>query len=84
MVSFALISNALVSCQVVEKVSVIVMDANDERPQFQNMPSIVDVPEVRNLVSENLYSLLNHLGSYRICVNIWPAKGSGFEREREN
>ncbi|KAI2657873.1 Cadherin-related family member 1 [Labeo rohita] len=31
--------------EVVEKVSVFVMDANDERPQFQNMPSIVDVPE---------------------------------------
>ncbi|XP_039528278.1 cadherin-related family member 1 isoform X2 [Pimephales promelas] len=31
--------------KVVEKVSVIVTDANDERPQFQNMPSIVDVPE---------------------------------------
>jgi len=43
------LSNALVSCQVVEKVSVIVTDANDERPQFQNMPSIVDVPEVRRL-----------------------------------
>uniref|UniRef100_A0A8C1S5S3 Photoreceptor cadherin n=1 Tax=Cyprinus carpio TaxID=7962 RepID=A0A8C1S5S3_CYPCA len=31
------------------KVSIVailfVMDANDERPQFQNMPSIVDVPE---------------------------------------
>uniref|UniRef100_A0A8C1RJD7 Cadherin-related family member 1a n=1 Tax=Cyprinus carpio TaxID=7962 RepID=A0A8C1RJD7_CYPCA len=26
-------------------VSVFVMDANDERPQFQTMPSIVDVPE---------------------------------------
>uniref|UniRef100_A0A672QC12 Cadherin-related family member 1 n=1 Tax=Sinocyclocheilus grahami TaxID=75366 RepID=A0A672QC12_SINGR len=32
--------------KVTEKVSVFVMDANDERPQFpQNMPSIVDVPE---------------------------------------
>ncbi|XP_073775607.1 cadherin-related family member 1a isoform X1 [Danio rerio] len=31
--------------KVVEKVSVFIMDANDERPQFQNMPSIVDVPE---------------------------------------
>ncbi|XP_030628708.1 cadherin-related family member 1a [Chanos chanos] len=31
--------------KVVEKVRVFVMDANDERPQFQNMPSIVDVPE---------------------------------------
>uniref|UniRef100_A0A9J7Y104 Cadherin-related family member 1a n=2 Tax=Cyprinus carpio TaxID=7962 RepID=A0A9J7Y104_CYPCA len=31
--------------KVAEKVSVFVMDANDERPQFQNMPSIVDVPE---------------------------------------
>lgn len=40
----------LLSCQVAEKVSVFVMDANDESPQFQNMPSIVDVPEVRNYV----------------------------------
>ncbi|XP_026117297.1 cadherin-related family member 1a isoform X1 [Carassius auratus] len=31
--------------KVTEKVSVFVMDANDERPQFQNMPSILDVPE---------------------------------------
>ncbi|TRY95940.1 hypothetical protein DNTS_001947, partial [Danionella cerebrum] len=31
--------------KVVEKVSIFVMDANDERPQFQNMPSIVDVLE---------------------------------------
>ncbi|XP_055026796.2 cadherin-related family member 1a isoform X1 [Misgurnus anguillicaudatus] len=31
--------------KVVEKVTVFVMDVNDERPQFQNMPSIVDVPE---------------------------------------
>ncbi|KAI7805319.1 putative cadherin-related family member 1 [Triplophysa rosa] len=31
--------------KVVEKVTVFVLDANDERPQFQNMPSIVDVPE---------------------------------------
>ncbi|XP_066535930.1 cadherin-related family member 1 [Hoplias malabaricus] len=31
--------------KVVEKVRVFVMDANDERPEFQNMPSIVDVPE---------------------------------------
>ncbi|XP_016366981.1 cadherin-related family member 1 isoform X4 [Sinocyclocheilus rhinocerous] len=32
--------------KVAEKVSVFVMDANDERPQFpQNMPSFVDVPE---------------------------------------
>lgn len=55
------LSNALVSCQVVEKVSVIVMDANDERPQFQNMPSILDVPEVRNLVSENPYLIILYL-----------------------
>uniref|UniRef100_A0A8C2GPA8 Photoreceptor cadherin n=1 Tax=Cyprinus carpio TaxID=7962 RepID=A0A8C2GPA8_CYPCA len=31
--------------KVAEKVSVFVMDANDERPQFQTTPSIVDVPE---------------------------------------
>uniref|UniRef100_A0A8B9LIZ0 Cadherin-related family member 1-like n=1 Tax=Astyanax mexicanus TaxID=7994 RepID=A0A8B9LIZ0_ASTMX len=31
--------------KVVEKVRVFVMDANDEQPVFQNMPSIVDVPE---------------------------------------
>ncbi|XP_053088308.1 cadherin-related family member 1-like, partial [Pangasianodon hypophthalmus] len=31
--------------KVVEKVRVFVMDANDEEPQFQNLPSIVDVPE---------------------------------------
>uniref|UniRef100_A0A8C2AQI2 Photoreceptor cadherin n=1 Tax=Cyprinus carpio TaxID=7962 RepID=A0A8C2AQI2_CYPCA len=31
--------------KVTEKVSVFVMDANDERPQFQTTPSIVDVPE---------------------------------------
>uniref|UniRef100_A0A672NI50 Photoreceptor cadherin n=1 Tax=Sinocyclocheilus grahami TaxID=75366 RepID=A0A672NI50_SINGR len=54
--------------KVAEKVSVFVMDANDERPQFQNMPSIVDVPEVRNYVSCFLnYSSLDHSGSYIIC-----------------
>ncbi|XP_036406709.1 cadherin-related family member 1-like [Megalops cyprinoides] len=31
--------------KVVEKVRVFVTDANDERPQFQNLPYIVDVPE---------------------------------------
>ncbi|KAK3573913.1 hypothetical protein QTP86_033040, partial [Hemibagrus guttatus] len=31
--------------KVVEKVSVFVMDVNDEEPQFENLPSIVDVPE---------------------------------------
>ncbi|XP_067093062.1 cadherin-related family member 1a [Osmerus mordax] len=31
--------------KVTEKVTVFVMDANDERPEFENMPSIVDVPE---------------------------------------
>uniref|UniRef100_A0AAY4CZ98 Cadherin-related family member 1 n=1 Tax=Denticeps clupeoides TaxID=299321 RepID=A0AAY4CZ98_9TELE len=31
--------------KVVERVQVFVMDANDERPQFHNMPAIVDVPE---------------------------------------
>ncbi|KAF4090380.1 hypothetical protein AMELA_G00051200 [Ameiurus melas] len=31
--------------KVVEKVRVYVMDANDEEPQFQNLPSTVDVPE---------------------------------------
>lgn len=32
--------------QVVEKVTVFVMDANDEKPEFQNMPAITDVMEV--------------------------------------
>ncbi|XP_064175245.1 cadherin-related family member 1-like isoform X1 [Anguilla rostrata] len=31
--------------KVVEKVRVFVTDANDERPQFQNLPFTVDVPE---------------------------------------
>ncbi|KAG7257021.1 hypothetical protein CRUP_008443 [Coryphaenoides rupestris] len=31
--------------KVVERVTVFVMDANDEKPQFQNMPAIVDVLE---------------------------------------
>uniref|UniRef100_A0A668A836 Photoreceptor cadherin n=1 Tax=Myripristis murdjan TaxID=586833 RepID=A0A668A836_9TELE len=31
--------------KVVEKVTIFVMDANDERPEFQNMPAIVDVLE---------------------------------------
>lgn len=35
--------------KVIEKVRVFVLDANDERPQFQNMPSIVDVPEVSDV-----------------------------------
>ncbi|XP_037542730.1 cadherin-related family member 1 [Nematolebias whitei] len=31
--------------QVVEKVTIFVMDANDEKPEFQNMPTIIDVVE---------------------------------------
>ncbi|KAM9364967.1 cadherin-related family member 1a [Pholidichthys leucotaenia] len=31
--------------KVVEKVTVFVMDANDEKPEFQNMPAIIDVLE---------------------------------------
>ncbi|KAF7656514.1 hypothetical protein LDENG_00040300, partial [Lucifuga dentata] len=31
--------------KVVEKVTVFVMDANDERPEFQNMPAIINVLE---------------------------------------
>ncbi|XP_054654282.1 cadherin-related family member 1 isoform X2 [Dunckerocampus dactyliophorus] len=31
--------------QVVERVTIFVMDANDEKPQFQNMPAIIDVLE---------------------------------------
>lgn len=34
------------SLQVVERVTVFVMDANDEKPEFQNMPAIIDVLEV--------------------------------------
>ena len=30
----------------VERVTVFVMDANDEKPEFQNMPAIVNVLEV--------------------------------------
>lgn len=37
---------SLLSYQVTEKVQVFVMDANDDKPQFQNMPAIVDVLEV--------------------------------------
>lgn len=32
--------------QVVETVRVFVTDANDEPPEFQNLPFIIDVPEV--------------------------------------
>ncbi|XP_068183992.1 cadherin-related family member 1a [Antennarius striatus] len=31
--------------KVVERVTIFVMDANDERPEFQNLPAIVDVVE---------------------------------------
>lgn len=34
------------SFQVVERVTIFVMDANDEKPDFQNMPAIIDVLEV--------------------------------------
>ena len=32
--------------QVVERVTVFVMDANDEKPEFQNLPAIIEVLEV--------------------------------------
>lgn len=32
--------------QVVERVTIFVMDANDEKPEFKNMPAIIDVVEV--------------------------------------
>lgn len=34
------------SLEVTEKVQVFVMDVNDEKPQFQNLPAILDVREV--------------------------------------
>lgn len=33
--------------QVVENVRVFITDANDEKPEFLNLPLIADVPEVR-------------------------------------
>lgn len=33
--------------QVVETVRVFVTDANDEPPEFQNLPFIIDIPEVQ-------------------------------------
>lgn len=33
--------------QVVENVRVFITDANDEKPEFLNLPFVVDVPEVR-------------------------------------
>ncbi len=33
--------------QVVENVRVFITDANDEKPEFLNLPLVVDVPEVR-------------------------------------
>lgn len=41
------IKNLLPCCfQVVETVRVFVTDVNDEPPEFQNLPFIIDVPEV--------------------------------------
>lgn len=37
----------LLLLQVVENVRVFITDANDEKPEFLNLPLIVDVPEVR-------------------------------------
>lgn len=34
--------------QVVETVRVFVSDANDESPEFLNLPFIIDIPEVQN------------------------------------
>lgn len=34
--------------QVVETVRIFVTDANDEAPEFQNLPFVVDVSEVRD------------------------------------
>lgn len=33
--------------QVVERVTIFVMDTNDEKPEFQNLPAIISVLEVR-------------------------------------
>lgn len=37
--------------QVVENVRVFITDVNDEKPEFLNLPFIVDVPEVRVKIS---------------------------------
>lgn len=38
------------------------MDVNDEKPQFQNMPAIVDVPEVS---VDNLNFFLSQM---QVCI----------------
>lgn len=40
---------SFVCFQVVETVRVFVTDTNDESPEFQNLPFIIDVPEVQFL-----------------------------------
>ncbi|XP_063048086.1 cadherin-related family member 1 [Engraulis encrasicolus] len=42
--------------KVTEKVQVFVMDANDDKPQFQNMPAIVDVLE-STLAGSSIYKV---------------------------
>ncbi|XP_049337666.1 cadherin-related family member 1 isoform X2 [Astyanax mexicanus] len=62
--------------KVVEKVRVFVMDANDEQPVFQNMPSIVDVPESNNPNSK--FAIDRHSGVLRIK----PGQNLDYERSR--
>ncbi|XP_071389511.1 cadherin-related family member 1a [Centroberyx affinis] len=51
--------------KVVERVTIFVMDSNDERPEFQNMPAIVDVLETTESGSSiyNVHALDRDTGS---------------------
>lgn len=40
--------------QVVETVRVFVTDTNDEPPEFQNLPFIIDIPEVQYITQRQL------------------------------
>lgn len=43
------------SFQVFETVRVFVTDANDEPPEFQNLPFIIDIPEVHTSYKHTKY-----------------------------
>uniref|UniRef100_A0A3B3S047 Photoreceptor cadherin n=1 Tax=Paramormyrops kingsleyae TaxID=1676925 RepID=A0A3B3S047_9TELE len=54
--------------KVVEKVRVFVTDANDQQPEFQNLPFVVNVPEVFNFMQLFIFDTATGSSIYKVLA----------------